>query len=155
MDNKNNIPDKLENSAPFLAKIKKENHFSIPKDYFESLPEIISNKKLNNSILKNIFDKLSWRILVPISSLAVVLLIILNLNRNEQKKELTSEQLSDIIINEEYTKIDNYLVEDAYAEILEEEENKKTMNTKTTETDEYIDYLIENDIDINVIIDEL
>lgn len=40
MENKDNIPDDLEKLAPFLSKLKKENHFSTPDNYFEVLPEV-------------------------------------------------------------------------------------------------------------------
>ncbi len=149
MENKDNIEENLENIAPFLANIKKENHFSTPKNYFEVLPEVINNKKLNNKSLHFIFDKLSWRILVPVSSLVVVLIIIFNWNTTTPQINLTSEQISDYVINEEYINIDDYLIYDTYSEVLDEEKETSTNNN------EYINYLIENDIDINSIIDEL
>ena len=149
MKNKNNISENLENEAPFLSKIKKENHFSTPENYFEVLPEVITYKNLNKSLLKISFDRLSYRILVPIASVAIILFVIFNWNTNTVESELTNEQLSELIIEEEYIEIDDYLVYDTYAEILEEE------NEGSSETDDYIDYLIENDIDINSIIEEL
>ncbi|NQX99359.1 MAG: hypothetical protein HRT73_15995, partial [Flavobacteriales bacterium] len=51
MKNDNNILDNLENKAPSLSKMTKENHFSTPKNYFEVLPEIIHSKNLNNNYL--------------------------------------------------------------------------------------------------------
>ena len=151
MENKNNIHKELEKEAPFLSKIKKENHFSIPKNYFEVLPEVIINKNLNNNDLNFLFDKLSWRILMPISATAILLFVIFNWNTNSIDSELTNEQLSDLIIDENYIEFDDYLVYDTYAEIMDEEEE----NNESSDTEEYIDYLIENDIDINTIIEEL
>ncbi|MBL4593268.1 MAG: hypothetical protein JKX68_05555 [Flavobacteriales bacterium] len=150
MKNKNNIPDNLENEASILSKIKKENHFSTPKNYFEVLPEMITSKNLNNNKLQFNFDKLSYRILVPVSVFALLFFIVFNFSNNNTENELTNEQLSELIIEEEYIEFDDYLVYDTYAEIIEEEENEAL-----SETDTYIDYLIENDIDINSIIEEL
>ncbi len=150
MENKNNIPENLEKEAPFLSKIKKENHFSTPNNYFEVLPEVIASKNLNNKSLRFSFDKLSYRILVPVASLIVLFFIVFNFNNNNTETELTSEQLSDLIIEENYLDIDDYLVYETYAEIIEEEEDETL-----SETDDYIDYLIDNDIDINSIIEEL
>lgn len=147
MENKNNIAEELENIAPFLSKIKKENNFSTPPNYFEILPEVIVNRSLNSKFFNFSFN-FSKHFLIPASSLAVVLIMIFYLNSNTIETELTNEQISNLIINEEYIKIDDYLVYDAYSEVLDEE---KAIST----TDEYINYLIENDIDINSIIDEL
>lgn len=149
MENKNNTSENLEKEAPFLSKIKKENHFSTPKNYFEVLPEVITSKNLNNKLLPFSFVKLSWRILVPVSSLAIIIFIVFNWNSNLVESELTNDQLCELIIEEDYIEIDDYLVYETYAEILEEE------NEESSDTEEYIDYLIENDIDINAIIEEL
>jgi len=149
MNNKNNIEEELENLAPFLSKIKKENNFSTPQNYFEVLPEVIANKNLNNKSLYFIFDKLSARILVPFSTFVAILVILFFLNYNTLETELTNEQIGDLLINQEYVNIDDYLVYDAYSEVLDEEQKE------TSTTEEYINYLIENNIDINSIINEL
>ena len=39
MKKKNEIKDELEKLSPFLSKIKKENAFKVPKNYFNSLPD--------------------------------------------------------------------------------------------------------------------
>lgn len=149
MKNIENISDNLENEAPFLSKMKKENHFIAPENYFKSLPEVISNKNLNNKSLPFNFDKLSWRILIPITAVIIIFTVITNLNSVNENDILTYDQFSEYIISQEDIEIEDYLVYEAYAEILESEENLKT------EDEEYINYLIENDIDINSIIEEL
>ena len=148
MKNKDKI-EELENLAPFLSKIKKENNFSIPQNYFEVLPEVIANKNLNNKYLYFIFDKLSARILLPTSALVTILMFIFYLNINTTETELSNEQISNLIINDESFNIDDYLVYEAYTEVLDEE--KKATST----SNEYINYLLENDIDINSIIEAL
>jgi len=150
MENKNDIPNEIENIAPFLSKIKKENHFSAPKNYFEVLPEVMNYKTQNISRLQFSFDKLAYRFLVPITSLVVILVLIFNWTSNNTETELSNEQLAELIIEEEYLEIDDYLVYDAYEEIMDEEENEIE-----SETEEYINYLLENNININLIIEEL
>lgn len=149
MKNKSNISKNSLKSMPFLSDIEKENNFSTPKNYFKVLPEIICDKKLNTNLLQKIIDKLSWRILVPITSLIVVIFIVFNFNNKTIKATLTNKQLATLIINEDYLEIDDGLIYDAYAKILDEDENKNSLEDK-----EYINYLIDNDIDVDLIIEE-
>jgi hypothetical protein len=149
MKNDKNIENEIEKIAPFLSKIEKKNHFSTPTEYFEVLPEVMSDKILNKNYLQFFFDKLSWRVLVPISSFIVLFFFYFNFNQNNTKSELSNEQLSELFIEEDYLDIDDYLIYDTYAEILEDE------NEESSDTEEYINYLLENDIDINSIIEEL
>ena len=149
MKNENNISDNLENEAPFLSKMKKENHFIAPEKYFEALPEVITNKNLNNKSLQFNFDKLSWRVLIPITAVIIIFTVITNLNLVNENDILTYDQFSDYIISQEDIEIEDYLVYEAYAEIIETEVDTESEN------EEYINYLIENDIDINSIIEEL
>jgi len=151
MENKKNILDELEKEAPFLSKIKKENHFYTPKNYFESLPDIITYKKLDNKSLNNIFDKLSYHFWAPITAVIVLSFIVFNFESADISTEFTPSQLSELIIDEGYFEMDDYLIYEAYEELLAEEEKEAT----AAYNDEYIDYLIENDIDINSIIEEL
>ena len=55
-------------------------------------------------------------------------------------------QIRELILEDDYLDIDDYLVYEAYSEILEEEEYQPS-----SDSDEAINYLLENDIDINSI----
>ncbi|MDG1477887.1 MAG: hypothetical protein P8Q14_12125 [Vicingaceae bacterium] len=149
MKNENNISDNLENEAPSLSKLKKENHFSTPENYFKVLPEVINNKILENKSIQLNFDKLSWRVLTPLTAVIIIFTAITNLNTTKEEDILTYDQFSEYIILQEDIEIEDELVYEAYAEILESEGNLET------EDEAYINYLIENDIDINSIIEEL
>jgi hypothetical protein len=144
MENKNNIFDNLENETPFLDKIKKENHFSTPKNYFENLPNTISNRITNDSPLFT-FKKLSYRIALPILAIFVIVFLVTNFNTEQPQLNLNNEQISNLVIDENYIEIDDYIIYETYSEIIEPEK----------ESEEYIDYLVENDIHINTIVDEL
>jgi hypothetical protein len=150
MEHKKNILEELKKEAPFLSEIKKENHFSVPENYFEVLPEIISSKKLNNNYLNVFFDKLSYKVLMPVTAVVILFFIAFSFNTTNISTELTSDQLSELIIEDDYFEMDDYLVYEAYAEILEEEKKRTP-----SDEDEYINYLIEHNIDINSIIEEL
>lgn len=149
MRNENNIPENLENEAPFFSKMTKKNHFSAPKNYFEELPEIVNNKHLNTKSLQFNFDKLSWSILAPFTVIAIIFTIVMNWNTIDKESALTNDQLSEYIINEDHVDFDDETVYEAYVEFIETEQNEES------DTEEYITYLMENDIDINSIIEEL
>lgn len=149
MKNKNNISEELESETSFLSRIEKKNHFSTPNNYFESLPEIVGVKILNNKTIEFSFDKLSWRILIPFTAAVIIFTVITNLNTVNENETLTYDQFSEYIISQEDIEFEDELIYEAYAEILETEQDIET------EDEEYINYLIENDIDINSIIEEL
>ncbi len=150
MKNRNNIPKEPLKNISFLSKIEQKNYFSVPENYFESLPEVINHKKLNNKYLIISFNKLLWKILLPTASLIVVVFIIFNFNNRSTKTTLTDKQLPSLTISEDYLEIDDDLIFDDYAKILEEQKD-----IHLSEDEDYINYLIDNDIDINLIIGEL
>jgi hypothetical protein len=149
MENKNNIPKNDTNLSPILDKIGKENNFSVPKNYFEALPQLIGDKKLNNKVIITIFDNLSYRVLAPTLGVLLIIMAIYTLQPNSTDLELTNEQLSEIIINEELIEFDEDLVYEVYAET----ENDTPIEQTTNE--EIIDYLINDNISTHLIIDEL
>ena len=149
MENKNNIPENFKNDSDFLSKIVKKNNFSVPNDYFEQLPQVINNKKLNNSSIKFYFDKLSYRVLIPISAFILITILVLNWNDNTLKNELTNEQISEFLLEEEDEYLDENLIYETYYQVMPNE------ISMTNEEEKYIDYLIENDIDVSTIIEEL
>lgn len=144
MENKNNISDNLENEAPFFTQVKKGNHFSVPKDYFENLPNTINNRITNDSSLFT-FKKLSYRIVLPVLAIFVIAFLVVNFNAEQPQLNLNNEQISNLVIDENYIDIDDYIIYETYSEIKEPEK----------ESEEYIDYLVENDININTIVEEL
>ena len=153
MENKHNILENPLENAPFLSKIEKKNNFSTPKNYFESRVEIITHKELDNNKLKFIFDKLSYRFLVPISGFTAIIIALFYFNTSTPTTPLTSEQISDVLINESYIEMDEDMLIETYSELLENE--TITEESNENEEEEYINYLIENDIDITTIINEL
>jgi len=149
MKKEQNISDNLENEAPFLSTISKENSFSIPENYFEYVPEVIIDKKMTDKSFQLSFEIFSWRALAPFIAVVIIFIAIIKLNITKEDNTLTYDQLSEYIITNNYFEFDNDMIYEAYAETIEIDEYINS------ETDEYINYLIENDININSIIDEL
>jgi len=160
---KNNNADNLENEALsnndrdglLLSNISKENHFSAPNNYFKSLPEVINNKILDNKSLTFNIDRLSWRLLMPFTAIIIIFIAITNLNSTTENNTLTPDQLSEYIITENDFEFEDEMVYEAYAEVLNQESERSEDSAFDAEKEEYINYLIENDIDINSIIEEL
>jgi len=71
------------------------------------------------------------------------------LNTAQENDTLTYDQFSEYIITENDFEFEDEMVYEAYAELLEIEE------TDDADEQEYINYLIKNNVDINSIIEEL
>tara|TARA_R110001592_G_scaffold95324_2_gene274711 strand:- start:9903 stop:10352 length:450 start_codon:yes stop_codon:yes gene_type:complete len=149
MENKNNISKNDSYFSPILNKIGKENKFSTPKSYFEVLPQVIICKKLNSKMLNDRTDNMSYHFLMPTLGILTIIMAIYILNPSSSNLELTNEQLSEIIINEEIIEFDENLVYEVYTETEPSPSSEQTTN------EEIIDYLINDNININLIIEEL
>lgn len=145
MDENKKILKSNNNRHSILDEIEKKSDFSTPKDYFEYLPEVTSTNTLNKNKLYNNFDILSYRVLLPTLMILLLTFFVFNWNSDSEKNELTNEQLSEVLIESDYVDFDDELLYEVYSETLTEEEKNN----------EYIEYLIENNVELNTIIDEL
>ena len=145
MDENKKILKSNNNRHSILDEIEKKSDFSTPKDYFESLPEVTSTNILNKNKLYNNFDILSYRVLLPTLMILLLTIFVFNWNSDSEKNELTNEQLSEVLIESDYVDFDDELLYEVYSKTLTEEEKNN----------EYIEYLIENNVELNTIIDEL
>lgn len=150
MKEEKNHTEDLHEMAPFLAKMEKKNAFKTPDNYFESLLYLNNNKNLENNSLIYYFDKLSWRFFAPILSILVIGFILFINIKNSSNVEPSSDQLNDFMLAEGYLDMDEDLVYEMYAEMIINEENEMTQ-----EEQEYVKYLLENEVDLNTIIEEL
>ena len=147
MKSDNNISKDLQSDEGFLSNIKKENNFTTPSNYFDELPELLNNKRVNSSSLN--LNKLLYRILIPSVTFIIIAVLILNWNNTTEITQISDDQLSDYIINVESEYLDEEIIYESYMESIALESNLE-------ETEEnYINYLIDNDVDINTIIEEL
>ena len=137
IEKKHEILDNLEKSTPF----------SVPKDYFEVLPEVISSKNLDSNKLKYSFDKLSYRILAPICGILLLFGAYYFMNNSANNSVLTADQISEVLIEETYDDFDEEMLIESYAELLAENENP------SEDEELYIDYLIESDIEFETLVE--
>ena len=144
MKNDNNI---LNQQDDLLSTIKKENNFKTPQNYFDELTGLVNNKRSHNSTLG--FNKLLFRFLIPTATFVIIAILLFNLNNTNEIVQISDEQLSEYIINEESEYFEDEIIYESYIE------NVLTENTLPENEENYINYLIENDIDINNIIEEL
>lgn len=147
MKSDNNISKDLQSDEGFLSNIKKENNFTTPSNYFDELPELLNNKRVNSSSLN--LNKLLYRILIPSATFIIITVLILNWNNSTEITQISDDQLSEYIINEEYESFDEQIIYDIYMESIALESNLEEVE------ENYINYLIDNDVDINTIIEEL
>lgn len=148
MKQRDNISEKLKEEAPLLSKIEKQNSFFIPKNYFKEQLYVVNYKNLNNKIIHNYFDKLSYRFYITFSASLIALVLLISLVFTPKKTTITNEQLCELIIEDEYIDFDEELLYEAYSEL--------NINTIESESDGIlIDYLIDNNIETTTIIEEL
>ncbi|MGE0561707.1 MAG: hypothetical protein AB7O47_07820 [Flavobacteriales bacterium] len=136
MQNKNNI-----------EQYKKENQFSVPANYFEELPQQIQARK-NRTKPNTVFsNQLFYKVLAP-TMVIVTLLASYYLYQNNSNTELTPQEISEVIIDQELIQMDEEMIYEVYAETA-------TSNQTESENEEIIDYLINDNISINLILEEL
>lgn len=149
MKNKHNISNTNEMKPFSFEKIGNKNHFITPNDYFEYLPQLIINKKLNNKYL--IKQKISYiyRVFAPSFGALLIIALVFFLKDNSTKTAYTNEELSTIIIEDRYIEFDEDLVYEVYSEM------DYSSPPLSNENEEIIDYLINENVNINLILEEL
>jgi len=153
MKNNKNISEKPLQEAPFLSKIDKKNSFNVPKNYFKEISEVRVSNKLNDKYLQHIIDKLSYKIFIPISAFILIFIIFLLPTNNTTEQTITSNEISEVLLNDNVIYLEEDLLIETYSTLLENETISEDFSTENKEG--YITYLLENDIDINTIINEL
>ena len=161
--------DELKNIESKLSGIKKDNPFKLPDGYFDSFQQ-----RLTDRIEAEQSGSKVWRFLtftrpqlIYISSFVVIVLITFGLfkliNNREQVPQLTHNEIADLIEEDIYNYEEEMLVE-TYAELeIEEdvvvesviEEPVTNITGDNNYTEEIIDYLTEEDIDLESIVLEL
>ncbi|MGM0497581.1 MAG: hypothetical protein ACQESJ_06660 [Bacteroidota bacterium] len=137
-----------------INKISKELPFRVPDNYFEELPEKIQarckeaeqTEQSGNSLI-NIL-KPAFSLAAMFIGVALLAFFAVNVISNSgQEKTSLSEDMAKANYEEQYSS-----EEEMIKAIQEQEENIK-MNSE--EANEYIDYLLEDDIDYGTLIKEL
>lgn len=180
-----NNDEDLRDLAPTLSKIEKHNPFKVPKGYFDSLPTIIQNrcieiekgKPIRGLWLQNIFTPviqkltlLNPKIAIPVST-AIVIIIVgiyfftslpssLQIEDNASLlsfNQLSGEEIASVLESDNGYSIDEYLIVEALLDKEKEEEEYAASNPENIDdsSDEIINYLIENGIELSTIVNEL
>jgi len=145
-DIENREENEMKNSFPNLSKISRENPFTVPKDYFESLPAMIQEQcvKSGYSLRNKIYVKILKPHYIMMVSLALILTGLMVYKPIEQ--HFSNHSIST---NESYT--EDYLLnvenidEDQIAEAISDDSNSVT-------SDDIVNYLLEDDLNNNDLI---
>jgi len=145
---------KNQNKHIDLDKISKELPFRVPDNYFEELPEKIQasckeaeqTEQNGNSLIKIL--KPAFSLAAMFIGVALLAFIAVNIiSESGQKQNSLSEDIAKVNYEEQYSS-----EEEMIKAIQQQQENKEMNNEKA---DEYIDYLLEDDIDYGTLIKEL
>jgi len=148
---------KRQNQNIDLNKINKELPFRVPDNYFEELPEKIRARcKQSDKVFENRSSSLI-NILKPAFSLAAMFIgvallafLAVNLiNQPEQQKTTLSEDIAKANYENHYSS------EEEIIEAIKEQQQENAQNGDIQKEDEYIDYLLEDDIDYGTLINKL
>ncbi|MCK4661232.1 MAG: hypothetical protein KAT68_00090 [Bacteroidales bacterium] len=148
--------DELSKIAPKLSKIKKDNPFKAPDGYFDNFPlkmqEIITAQK---EVVKPKFVLFAKPQLAYIYAFSLIIVMVFsytvmtNYFNNNANQLLTSDEICEIIEYDVY-EYDEALFVDA---LLDDDYDISDSDNDASE--EIIDYLLDDNIDYNTIIEEL
>src|ERR1700722_3298024 len=106
--------ESLEKNSPLLHSISKENPFSLPENYFESLPYEIIDKCRQETQPKNWGEGIltallgyKWRLLATICCVVVICFFAIRLNNQPVSYEAMAQSIPDSLIVEH---LDNNIV---------------------------------------------
>jgi len=136
--------EELKNIAPTLANRAKKVHFDVPEDYFELLPHQIQERcGLKQNTKKQFFTLNKFRVSI-FAGVGMLMALFFVFSAQEQKTpNATTEEISLYISQNMEEEFDEELLIDAIS-------SKKINSTSTME-----DYLIESEIDEELLTEEL
>ena len=147
--------DEFKKMAPTLSSLKKENHFSVPQNYFDEFPMKIKSRIDEQEATSATFS-LSWffdyKVLAPVGVCVIVILGVLFFNAPNQTlelEELTADEIEQSLEYYGYPSVDDNIL----AELYTEETESQTQEELSEE--EIIHYLLEENVDVSQIYNEL
>lgn len=143
--NNQNSPE--SESFPFLQKAERKNPFTTPDGYFEKLPLNIADK-----LAAPTAPLFSTPRLVFIAGMLASVLVAGMWYFSGNTQQVSENQVVLSYDDLPVSSIEDELVLDAFADV---ETSAEDDDAGTDETDTYHDYLIENNTDISLIINEL
>ena len=152
------LPDKIMssiNSLPDFESVSKVNPFTVPENYFEKLPVTISERIHDEALHANpltgwirIFSRPKFSL--ALASFILVLFVSIRFFRQTIHITIPDQEISMV-------EIENSIYSDDVDEslLVDELDQLASVNTTTKDEDGYIQYLMENDIDVNLIENKL
>lgn len=139
--------EELKADAPFLASIPKYNPFEIPTGYFDELPgqlqNLITTQQPRFSIAEWLFQFIRPNFIFPVlTTIFIAVLAIQVVDR--QAAQPKAGTVADLSIEEQLYPIDETTLVDLLSE-------NKLENELLSSTDPIANYLIENNVDENVL----
>ena len=152
--------DNINKIAPNLSKIKKDKHFKIPEDYFDRFPARMSDKI--HAEKDTGFYKKHVLILKPYLAIAALFIgmVIIGkitydvLNTGSTNTELGSDEIAALIDDDIYHYSEEIILNVIYMSDSKSEDAGINSNDEDL-TNEIIDYLIDENIDVFDIIEAL
>jgi len=140
--------ERLDELAPHLAKLSKQDPFKVPDNYFEAFPTKVQSRytleaapplhaQLRPSLLQVVAG--AW-----VMTIIIVVAFVFS-DQPATQSSLTAEEIITVIESDYLASVDEALLVEMLAEDLE----------LVTEDEPLIDYLIESDIDMSSIVEEL
>ncbi|HTA26883.1 MAG TPA: hypothetical protein VK809_03795 [Bacteroidia bacterium] len=170
MSNKQDIftdDESIEKDSPLLHSISKENPFTVPENYFESLPsEIIEKcrtetqpKKWGEGILITLLGY-KWKLLTITGCVVVICFFAIRLNNRPMSYEVMAQNIPDSLIVEHLDNniaaINESTLEDFSEGISlgQDAENVKSESDSTNNDEDIVTYLVDNNISVTDISNE-
>ena len=158
MNKQNEISDleELKKMAPTLPSLKKENHFSVPSNYFDEFPMKVKSKidaEENASSSFSFAWLFNYKLLTPIGVCAIIILGTLFFNSPTQTlklKELTAYEIEQSLEYYGYPSID-----DEFLAVLYSEDNNDSEDQEELSEEEIVNYLLEEEVDVSQLYYEL
>ena len=141
----------LSKIAPNLSKIKKENNFKVPDNYFDDFPSIVQEKVTTRSssfVSRFLFFILKPQFIATFSILVIFFVTYSILNTHKETNILSSNDIAEY-----FEQNQSDYDEDLLIDVIVNDPNIDISNN--TDNDVIIDYLIDNDIDYSTLVNAL
>jgi len=156
----------LEKESPLLHSIPKENQFSVPTDYFDSLPseilekcrEEVQPKQWGIGLLTTLLG-FKWKLLTITGCVAIICFFAIRMNNRTVSYEAMTQNIPDSLIVEHLDKnlafISESTLEEASENMPETSENNSAstkIKSDSTNTDQdIIAYLMNSNVSVSEI----
>ena len=156
--------ESLKKNSPLLHSISRENPFSVPEGYFDSLPsEIIEKcrrevqpKKWGEGFFTTLLGY-KWKLLTVTCCAAVICFFTLRLNNRPASYEAMAQAIPDSLIVQHLDNNITYISESSLEDLDEPESgisSVKSVSDSTNTDQEIIAYLIDNNVNVSDIENE-